>query len=150
MNNVSLIGRLTKSIALKKTESGITIARFTVAVQRNYKNKQTGEYEADFINCIAFNKAAETLAKYTDKGYRVGITGKLQTSSYLNNDERRYSTDIIVGGFNFLDFKKEQQSGSNHTNTHKPENKGYEYDGVNQGFNLDNHQFDFEGNDLPF
>ena len=103
MNSWNGIGRLTKDIELKFAPSnGKAIAKFTVAVNRDYKNAN-GEYEADFINCLAFDKRAEVLSQYVKKGQLIGIRGRIQTGSYDTQDgTKRYTTEILVEGFDFL------------------------------------------------
>ena len=107
MNCVNLIGRLTKDGELSFTAgSGIAVLKYTLAVDRDYKNKD-GEKEADFINCVMFNKAAEGLSQYLTKGKLIGVTGTIRTGSYEAKDgTRRYTTDIVVSQVKFLDSKK--------------------------------------------
>lgn len=81
INNVVLIGRLTRDVELRYTPTNVAVATFTLAVNRNFKNAD-GEREADFVNCVIWNKQAENLANWTKKGYLVGITGRIQTRSY--------------------------------------------------------------------
>lgn len=110
MNIVSLTGRLTKDIELKSTQSGAKVARFTLAVNRRVPN-QNGEREADFINCVAWNKTAEVMNNYLAKGSQIGITGRIQTGSYKNqHGDNVYTTDIIVEQLDFLESKKSGQS----------------------------------------
>ena len=120
MNNVTLIGRLTKDIELKfATISGKAIAKFTLAVNRDYKN-QEGKYDADFINCLAFDKRAETIAKYVSKGQQLAIRGKIQTGSYDAQDgTKRYTTDVIVEGFDFI-------GGQGSSNNSSSQNSNYD------------------------
>lgn len=80
INNVVLVGRLTKDPELRYTQTGIAVARFTVAVNRAFSNQQ-GEKEADFINCVAWRKQAENLANFMRKGSQVGVEGRIQTGS---------------------------------------------------------------------
>ena len=87
MNNVSLVGRLTKDVELKYTGSQTAVVAGTLAVNRQFKNAN-GEREADFINIVAWRKTAETIANYTSKGSQIGITGRIQTRSYDGNDGR--------------------------------------------------------------
>lgn len=102
MNNVQLIGRLTKDVELKQTTSGIEVVQFTLAVNRSYKNPQ-GEYDADFIRCVAYRKTAELIARYFQKGSQLGLDGRIQTGSYENQQgERIYTTDIIVNQIYFI------------------------------------------------
>src|SRR5699024_12332159 len=81
MNNSSLLGRLTKDVDLRYSQNGTAVGMLTLAVQRSFKNKQTGEYDADFIRCKAVGKTAETLANYVKKGQQVAINGRLETVS---------------------------------------------------------------------
>ena len=109
MNVFSGIGRLTKDVDLKYTSNGLAVARFTIAINRSFKNKN-GNYEADFINCVAFGKRAETIANYVKKGNRFGVTGRIQTGSYQNDQGQTvYTTDVVVDGFTFLESNNQQQ-----------------------------------------
>ena len=103
MNLVAITGNLGRAIELRYTTSGMAVAQFSLAVSRG-KNKD-GEYETDWINCVAFGNRAEALAKYTDKGSKLGISGRLQTSSYEKDGRRVYKTDVMVDNFDFLDSK---------------------------------------------
>ena len=81
MNKVILVGRLTRDPELKTTPNGVSVCSFTIAVNRRFRNAQ-GEYEADFINCVAWRQSAELLGKYFSKGRMVGIVGSIQTRNY--------------------------------------------------------------------
>lgn len=110
MNSVSLIGRLTKDPELKQTSSGIAFVNFSIAVQRQYKNSD-GEYEADFINCIAWRTTAEFINKYFSKGSMIGVTGNIQTRSWDGDDgKKRYATDVVVNTTTFCGEKKNNSS----------------------------------------
>ena len=109
MNSVVLIGRVTKAIELKKTASGKSVATFTLAVNRDYKNAE-GNYDADFINCVAFEQRAETISRYVNKGDKFGVEGKINTRTYDKNGSKVYVTEVIVDGFEFLEGKKDKQS----------------------------------------
>ena len=103
MNVFNGIGRLTEDVDMKYTANGLAVARFTIAINRPYKN-ENGNYEADFIRCIAFGKRAETIAQYARKGHRIGITGSIMTGSYENKQGQKvYTTDVNVTGFTFLE-----------------------------------------------
>lgn len=105
INNVTLVGRLTKDPELRYTPSGVATARFTIAVNRTFTNQQ-GEREADFIQCIAWRKAAENLANYMKKGNLVGVTGRIQTGSFEGQDGKRvYTTDVVTESIQFLEPK---------------------------------------------
>ena len=96
INKVVLVGRLTKEVELKKTQSNISYARFTVACQRKVKSKTEGTPDADFINCIAWNQSAEFLSKYAAKGSIVGVEGRITTGSYEGKNGRVYTTDVTA------------------------------------------------------
>lgn len=105
INNVVLVGRLTKECDLRYTSSGVAVATFNLAVNRNFVG-QSGAREADFISCVIWRKLAETFATYTKKGSLVGIVGRLQTRNYENqNGQRVYVTEVIVEQIQFLDSK---------------------------------------------
>lgn len=111
LNNVTLIGRLTKDVELRYTQTGVAVARFTVAVNRAFSNQQ-GEKDADFISCVAWRKTAENLANFMSKGSQIGIVGRIQTGSYDDKDGKRvYTTEVIANEISFLDAK--QQGGGN-------------------------------------
>lgn len=103
MNTTQLVGRLTKDIELKYTQSGTAVASFTLAVNRSFKN-DAGEYEADFINCVIWRKGAENLANFTRKGSQIGIEGRIQTRNYDNQQGQKvYVTEIVVNNFHLLE-----------------------------------------------
>lgn len=110
INNVVLVGRLTKDPDLKYTGNGTAVATFTLAVNRNFTN-QSGEREADFINCVIWRKPAETLANYAKKGVLIGVTGRIQTRSYDNQQGQKvYVTEVIADNFQLLESKKADSS----------------------------------------
>lgn len=104
MNSVQLIGRFVKDIDIRTVNEKTIVANFTLAVN-GYGDK------TDFISCVAFNKTAENLAKYTVKGDIIGITGSITTGSYENKkDDKVYTTDVLVNNFTFLpNARKEKQ-----------------------------------------
>lgn len=109
MNNVNLIGRLTKDVELKATQSGKYVSSFTLAVNRI--GAKDGEQQADFINCTAWNKTAETLNNYTSKGTQIGIQGRIQTRSYEDKSGKKvYLTEVMVERLDLLEKKKESYS----------------------------------------
>ena len=110
MNSIQLIGRLVRNPELKHTAStGNAMARFTVAIDRNY-NKEKKEEEmtagrpvADFIGCVWWGKTAELIGRYFNKGSQIALQGRIQTGSYEANDgTRRYTTDVVVDRFEFI------------------------------------------------
>lgn len=109
MNKVIIIGRTTKDVELKQTTTGTSVAEFSIAVRRAFKNAN-GENESDFFNCIAFSKLAETISRYVKKGDQVGIDGRLQTRNYTNKEGKKvYVTEIIVENVEFLQSKKQDE-----------------------------------------
>ena len=109
MNKVILIGRNTKAIELKQTASGVSVATFSIAVKRNFKNAD-GEYESDFFNCIAYRNTAELISKYVGRGDLIAVDGKLQTRNYTDKSGRKvYVTEVIADNVEFLQNKKDKQ-----------------------------------------
>lgn len=106
INRTVLVGRLTKDIELRYTQSNIAYCRFTLAVNRSFKKE--GEQEADFINCIAWRNQAENMAKYIGKGSLIGVEGRIQTGSYEKDGQRIYTTDVVCDSVQFLEPKQEQ------------------------------------------
>lgn len=102
------MGRLTADPELRQTQSGIASCRFTVAVNRKYKNEQTGEYDADFITCVAWRQTAEFISRYFTKGKMIALEGSLRTGSYQDrnhSDVTHYTTDVFVDGVEFCGDK---------------------------------------------
>lgn len=104
MNSVQLLGRLTRDPDVRYADSGSTIARFSLAVDRRFK--QEGGETADFINCIAFGKTAEFIEKYFTKGLKIALNGRIQTGSYTNKDNVKvFTTDVVVENVEFAESK---------------------------------------------
>ena len=105
MNKILLMGRLTKDPELRYTQGGTAVASFTLAVNRSFAN-QNGEREADFINCVAWQKAAEFVANYFKKGQQMALEGRLQVRSYDdNNGQRRWVTEVVTEKVEFVGSK---------------------------------------------
>ena len=112
INNVTLIGRLTRDAELRYTPSNIATAQFNIACNRNFKNAN-GEYDADFINCVMWREQAERFCNWTKKGMLVGITGRIQTRSYEGNDGKRvYVTEVVAESFQVLE-KRDNTANQN-------------------------------------
>ena len=106
MNNVVLIGRLTKDPELKYSQAGKAYCRFTVAINREFNRE-----EADFINCLAFGKTAETIAEWLGKGRRIALQGRIQTGNYENKNGDKVNTfEVVADRFEFLDNSKESEN----------------------------------------
>ena len=108
MNSVQLTGRFTRDPEIRYTDGGLSIARFTLAVDRRFR--QEGGPSADFIGCIAFGKTAEFIEKYFSKGKKMEVNGRIQTGSYTNQDGQKvYTTDVVVEAAGFAGRKAAQQ-----------------------------------------
>lgn len=148
MNKIILVGRLTKDPELRYTQSGTAAASFTLAVNRRFTN-QNGEREADFINCVAWQKAAEFVANYFKKGQQMALEGRLQVRSYEGNDgQRRWVTEVVAEQ---IEFVWSRESGSNSGNStggssgsgHNSSSGDNPYQGLGQ-------EIVFDDNELPF
>jgi single-strand DNA-binding protein len=114
MNNVVLMGRLTKDPDIRRTNDGTAIGRFTLAVDRMKKD------EADFIGCVTFGKTAEFAEKYLRKGTKICGSGRIQTGSYTNKDGQKvYTTDVILERLEFAESKASAQPEA------KPDGDGF-------------------------
>lgn len=114
MNKVIVMGRLTKDPDVRYSQGNepIAVARYSLAVNRRFKKQ--GEQEADFINCVAFGKAAEFVEKFLKKGMQISIVGRIQTGSYSDKDGKKiYTTDVVVEEHYFTESKKDSQTSSN-------------------------------------
>ncbi|MFV0247185.1 MAG: single-stranded DNA-binding protein [Mycoplasmatales bacterium] len=133
MNNINLMGRLTKEIELKY-HNDKHMANFSIAVQRTFKNKE-GNYEADFINCSVFGTTADYLKTWTQKGSRIIVNGRLQTRNYQKESgEMQYITEVVVNNAEVIDYIEQPQNASTLNNN-----------------NNNNNQFNnFEEDDFPF
>ncbi|AFQ46433.1 MULTISPECIES: single-stranded DNA-binding protein [Desulfosporosinus] len=105
LNRVILIGRLTKDPELRYTPTGVAVANFTLAIDRNYKNSQ-GERDTDFINCVVYRQLAELCANYLAKGKLASVDGRIQVRSYTGQDgQKRWVTEVIAEDVRFLSPK---------------------------------------------
>ncbi len=157
INNVVLVGRLTKDPVLRKTGSGVSIVSFTVACDRRVKAE--GQPTADFINTVAWNKTADIVAQYTHKGSLVGVEGRIQTRSYDDQSGRRmYVTEVVADRIQFLESKN--ASANNDSTGYTPDynnnNQGYEPDTNTNSQSSYSSDFDpsdtlnIASDDLPF
>ena len=147
MNNVNLIGRLTKAPELKQTASNTSVLTGTLAVNRTFKN-QNGEREADFINIVAWRQTAEIIAKYCGKGSQIGIVGRIQTRNYENQQGQRvYVTEVVAEHVDLLDSKNDNQQGQSNGYNQQPQQNGYMQQGNSFG---NSNPMDISDDDLPF
>ena len=137
INNVVLVGRLTRAPELRYTPSNVAVATFSLAVNRNFKN-QAGDREADFISCIMWRQQAENFANWLKKGALVGITGRIQSRSYDNQQGQRvYVTEVVAENFQTLEKKDNSANQSSMENQMTPS-----FGGTNP--------MDISDDDLPF
>ncbi|WKG35932.1 single-stranded DNA-binding protein [Lactococcus lactis] len=142
INNVVLVGRLTRDPELKYTPQNQAVGTFSLAVNRPFKNAN-GEREADFINCVIWRQQAENLSNFAKKGALIGITGRIQTRNYENQQGQKvYVTEVVADNFQMLESNKSQgqQDNKPQTQNKKPQN--------NDSFGSD--PMEISDDDLPF
>ncbi|MEK4168395.1 single-stranded DNA-binding protein [Staphylococcus sp. FSL W8-1268] len=143
INRVILVGRLTKDPEYRQTPNGVSVATFTLAVNRPFTNSQ-GEREADFINVVVFRRQAENVNNYLSKGSLAGVDGRIQSRSYENQEGRRvFVTEVVADNVQFMDSK-----GSNQQNNQSQQQRGQASAGNNPFANDNNANIDDD--DLPF
>lgn len=141
INRVILVGRLTKDPEYRQTQSGVSTATFTLAVNRTFKNKN-GEREADFINVVVFRQQADNVNNYLSKGQLAGVDGRIQSRSYENQEGRRiFVTEIVADSVQFLEPKNNNQQNN------QPQQQRGQAPTGNNPFN--NNNIDIS-DDLPF
>lgn len=146
INNVVLVGRLTRDPELKYTANGQAVATFSLAVNRNFTN-QNGEREADFINCVIWRKPAETLANYAHKGTLIGVTGRIQTRNYENQQGQRvYVTEVVADNFQLLESKNSDSSGFNSNQSNYSQNN----QSLSKSSSFSGNSIDIDDDSLPF
>lgn len=129
LNSVCLVGRTTRDPELKYTGNNVAVASFSLAVNRNFKDAN-GERETDFINCVIWRQQAENLANWAKKGALIGITGRIQTRSYENQQGQRvYVTEVVAENFQMLESRAAREGGNanqgNTSGTFGNDNGGY-------------------------
>ena len=154
INSVCLVGRLTRDPELKYTGNNVAVASFSLAVNRTFKDAN-GERETDFINCVIWRQQAENLANWAKKGALIGITGRIQTRSYENQQGQRvYVTEVVAENFQMLESRAAREgSNANQGNTFgqqtppQPQNQNF-----GQGNNVygNSNPMDIQDSDLPF
>ena len=154
INRVVLVGRLTKEPELRTTPSGAKVCQYTLAVNRT--RKAEGQPDADFINCVSWNKTAELMNQYLSKGALIGIEGRIQTRSYDNNSGRKvYVTEVITDSVQFLESKQKAQQNQNNVENgayyqqQSPQEQPVQY-AVNLTAQAEMDTLDISSDDLPF
>ena len=157
INSVVLVGRLVRDVEVRKTSSGVSYARFTVACDRRYSggqnNNSQNQQTADFISCVAWRQSADFLGSYGRKGSLVGVNGSIQTGSYTDRDGKKvYTTEVLTDRVQLLESRgaSQNQSASGAYPAPEPEDP---YAGAgsvsNDDFNT-GPSFDIASDDLPF
>lgn len=117
LNHITIMGRLTRDPELRRTGSGIAVASFTVAVDRDFADKQSGEKETDFIECVAWRQTGEFVSKHFTKGRMIVVSGRLQIRSWTDKDgNKRRTAEIVADNCYFGDSKKESSGGESYGN----------------------------------
>ncbi|KXT69349.1 Single-stranded DNA-binding protein [Streptococcus gordonii] len=142
INNVVLVGRMTRDAELRYTNSNIAVATFTLAVNRPFKN-EAGEREADFINVVIWRQPAENLANWAKKGSLIGITGSIQTRNYENQQGQRvYVTEVVANNFYLLESRNSQNNQNQQQGNYQQNQGNYQQQQQtnygNQGNNFQN------------
>lgn len=146
INSVCLVGRLTKDPELKYTTSNIAVATFSLAVNRNFKDAN-GERETDFINCVIWRQSAENLANWAKKGALIGITGRIQTRSYENQQGQRiYVTEVVAENFQMLESRAAREGG----NANGGYNQQQQAPNFGRSNSMQGNPMDITSDDLPF
>ncbi|MCI6087220.1 MAG: single-stranded DNA-binding protein [Absicoccus porci] len=150
INRVVLTGRLTRDLELRRTQSGTSVVSFTLAVDRNFRRE--GQPEADFINCVAWNRQAETMAQYLHRGSLIGVDGRLQTRNYENQQGQRvYVTEVVVDNFTFLESRAQsQQAAATYNPNPMPSQPQQPVDSSFDTSFDENDTLDIASDDLPF
>lgn len=156
LNNVTLVGRLTKDPELKYTPNGVAVCAFAIAVNRNFAN-QKGEKEADFINCVVWKKPAENMANYLSKGSQIGLTGRIQTRNYEGQDGKKiYITEVVAENISYLEPKGDGSSQGKNKSQGNSQSQGSNQNNDNyqkwkdDPFANDGKTIDITDDDLPF
>lgn len=148
MNKVILKGIISKDIELRSTTSGVEVVAFNLAVQRDFKNKE-GNYDADFISCVAYKNTATFINKYFTKSSKILLEGKLQTRTYEKDGNKKYITEVIVEKAEFVDNKKTEEIPAEEVEV--PQNYKSNYEEKEESIQLSDDDIDkvFD-NSLPF
>lgn len=155
MNKVISIGRLTADPELRQTQSGVSSCRFTVAVNRNFVDKNTGERQADFISCVAWRQTAEFVNRYFKKGNMICVEGTLRTGSYQDknhSDVTHYTTDVLVENVEFCGSKSDNsKSGTSNAATRQTASQQTQNNNDNMSYgDLSDFEEILSDGDIPF
>lgn len=158
INRVVLVGRLTRDVEVRKTQSGLSMATFTVACDRRGSRDNQGQQTADFIRCVAWRQTADFLGMYAKKGALVGVDGRIQTGSYERNGQTVYTTDVYADNVRLLESRQQSQNRTQNDSfdsyqpsyNQQPAQPSYNSGNTgNDDFGSDI-GFDISSDDLPF
>ena len=153
MNKIILVGRLTKDPEVRSTSAGFSTVNFTVAVNRNFKNKD-GNYDADFLPCVAFRQTADFISKFFKKGSMICLDGRVQTRNYDAQDgTKRYTTDVAVDSFDFIGSNSGAARSNDSFNNNNNGNSGYSAPSNDDRFGGESFNDDItpvDDGDMPF
>lgn len=148
LNKVILIGRTTRDVDFRRTSSGTPVATFTLALDNRFVLKD-GKPTTDFINCVAWNKTAETMEKYVKKGAMIAVEGRIQTRNYENKDGNKvYVTEVVCENMRMLDTRTTGSNGT-YLEDYEP-NNDYQKDNENTIGTSNDVEFNISEDDLPF
>ncbi|MBQ3296029.1 MAG: single-stranded DNA-binding protein [Erysipelotrichaceae bacterium] len=156
INSVTLVGRLTKDIELRKTSSNTSVCNFTVAVDRRFQSQQQGGQSADFISCIAWRQSADFLAQYANKGTIVAVEGRIQTRSYDGQNGKVYVTEVVADSVQIISSRNGAGTAANNSYSAPAVNNQTFTPSVEPGFDSMDDDFsntpslDISSDDLPF
>ena len=146
LNHITIMGRLTRDPELRRTGSGVAVASFTVAVDRDFGGRDGGEKETDFIDCVAWRQTGEFVSKYFTKGRMAVVSGRLQIRSWTDKDgNKRRTAEVVADNCYFGDSKRDAEGGSYGGNTYG----GNSYGGNSYGNNYGGNQGGFGGYAQP-
>ena len=136
LNHITIMGRLTRDPELRRTGSGIAVASFTVAVDRDFGGRDGGEKETDFIDCVAWRQTGEFVSKYFTKGRMIVVSGRLQIRSWTDKDgNKRRTAEVVADNCYFGDSKRDAEGGSFGGNTYGGNSYGGSSYGKQGGYN---------------
>ena len=147
MNQIVIMGRLTRDPELRHTQSGTAVASFTLAVDRRYAPKDGGERQTDFIDVVAWQNLGEFVSKYFVKGQMAAVTGRLQIREWTDKDEKkRKSAEVVADNVYFTESKKSREAGTSRSEARDDYNAGYSTPVESSDFT----ELDLDDGDLPF
>lgn len=131
MNKVILMGRLTRDVEMRQTPGGASVARFSIAVNRRFKNSE-GNYDADFINCVAWRQTGEFISRYFQKGSMIAVVGSIQSRSWDGQDgKKQYATEVVVDEAYFTGSRGESGAGNGRSAGGYQNQNSYQNTGMN-------------------